>query len=627
MPDTISIEKHASTACAVFKIDLKGRFVYVDDETEELFGLSREELFGKSLYDFISPESHRLINDIFGRHARYELFYEAVPLVIRSHDGRFRQLEAVLTLNFISGNPVNYQFILRLSEASEISPRINWENRLLHLLHDDSEAIDFDHVAEIFCAAGGYSQSECYIPDDRDSLMMVGSYPPGSPAHTAPVYLEQLRASGRDRFSFIPDDVSRHEGFGDGRSEAVLCLWTGNDKNLIVRILGPKDYHPSDHRIANIHLISNLWNHYFEPRRKSSSTGELLSLLGRAGDAMGMGVAVVNDDYETVYINRTLNQMTGMRGQDKPEPDFRVMYKQWNVQDGDARAIPFDQSPFAKVKDVRETCSGSILISGGKGAMAATATPFELDESSLYLFCLLAGAGDPGGGFAAAIPGNPELLSLVHDIRAPLITIDAFTRRLRTNHADNLGGDGTFLVDGIMENSRILREMIDGLNELSRTRTDQEPPQDVYLKELIKDIITRLKAAYPDTNYRIKYIGGLPSLSAPKRKLTTLLRNILDNAFKYATSPESAIEIEYTLDGGWHRLSISDNGPGIHPDYAQKIFSPFFRAPEAANISGSGLGLALAHDIVTSWGGEIWVDKSDKPGATISFTLPQKIAR
>ncbi len=625
MPDTISIEKHASTACAVFKIDLKGRFVYVDDETEELFGLSREELFGKSLYDFISPESHRLINDVFGRHARYELFYEAVPLVIRSHDGQFRRLEAVLTLNFISGNPVNYQFILRLSDAAEISPRINWENRLLHLLREDPQAIDFDHVAEIFCAAAGYSQSECYIPDDRGSLMMVGSYPPGNPGHTAPVYLEQLRTSGRDRFSFIPEDLSRHEGFGDGRSEAVLCLWFGGGKNLIVRILGPKDYHPSEQRIANMHLISGLWNDHFEPYPEAVSTGEMFSLLGRAGDALDLGLAVVNDDYETIYINDTWYQLTGAPETDEPVLDFREIYDHWNAQDGKAQRVPFEQSPFAKAKSSNRPLSGVITIPGGMGKISAAAMPLTIADSTFYLFCLqpvgVASAEQP----ATVIPANSELLSLVHDIRAPLITIDAFTRRLRTKHAESLGDDGTFLVDSIMENSRILREMIDGLNELSANRTDREPPQDIYLKELFKDIISRLKAAYPSTHYRVKYIGGLPSVSAPKRKLTTLLRNILDNAFKYATTPEPLIEIEYALDAGWHRMSITDNGPGINPDYARKVFSPFFRTPEAADITGSGLGLALARDIVTSWGGKIWVDRLDKPGTTISLTLPSKI--
>lgn len=627
MPDTISIEEHTSTACAVFKIDLKGRFVYVDDETEELFGLSREELFGKSLYDFISPESHRLINDVFGRHARYEIFYEAVPLVIRANDGRFRRLEAVLTINFISGNPVNYQFILRLAEASEISPRVNWENQLLHLLGDDPESTEFDHVAEIFCAAGGYSQAECYIPDDRDSLMMVGSYPPGSPNHTAPAYLEQLRAAGRDRFSFNPEDVTRHEGFGDGRSEVVICLWYKNGKDLIARLLGPKDYHPSDQRIANIHLISGLWNSYFEIGQESSSTGEMFSLLGRIGDGFNIGLAAIDDDYTAVFANNTFFMLTGMSKADQKERDFREIYRRWNASDSDSQPISFDKSPFSKAVKSRDVSTGLITIPGGKGSLIASATPLEAGEATLYIFSLKLDSKESDGESAAILPGIPELLSLVHDIRAPLITIDAFTRRLKTRHAEKLGDDGVFLVEGIEENIRILHEMIDGLNELSRTRTDQEPQRDIFLKEIVKDIVAKLKAAYPEAHYRIKYAGSLPVVSAPKRKLTTLLRNILDNAFKYAASSEATIEIACSLEDGWHRVSISDNGPGINPDYAQKVFSPFFRAPEATVVAGSGLGLTLAHDIVESWGGQIRVDQTGKHGATISFTLPPKIAR
>ncbi len=56
MSRTIGTDKLVSTACAVFKIDLRGRFVYIDDETEELLGLTREELFGKSIYEFISND-------------------------------------------------------------------------------------------------------------------------------------------------------------------------------------------------------------------------------------------------------------------------------------------------------------------------------------------------------------------------------------------------------------------------------------------------------------------------------------------------------------------------------------------------------------------------------------------
>jgi len=170
MPGTISTEKQLSAACAVFKIDLKGRFVYIDDETEDLFGLTREELFGKSIYDFISSDSHQVLDTILGQHKRYESFFESFPLTIREGDGTFRLLDAVITLNFISGNPVNYQFILLAAKASEISPRINWERRLLQFIQCRPGQIDFNIVAEMFCSLGGYSSAECFLSGNGRNL-------------------------------------------------------------------------------------------------------------------------------------------------------------------------------------------------------------------------------------------------------------------------------------------------------------------------------------------------------------------------------------------------------------------------------------------------------------------------
>ncbi|MCP4568036.1 MAG: PAS domain-containing protein, partial [FCB group bacterium] len=100
------------TRCAVFKIDLKGRFVFIDEETEKILGIAPEELFGCSIYDFISADSVRNLENILNCHNRYESFYEAMPLTIRVNDSKLNRYNTVVTLNFISGNPVNYQFIL-----------------------------------------------------------------------------------------------------------------------------------------------------------------------------------------------------------------------------------------------------------------------------------------------------------------------------------------------------------------------------------------------------------------------------------------------------------------------------------------------------------------------------------
>jgi len=627
MPDTISTENYASTACAVFKIDLKGRFVYIDDETEELFGLSREELFGKSLYDFITPETRRHLDTVLRGHSRCELFFESLPLMIQTEFGML-QLDAVVTVNFISGSPVNYQFILRLSATSHIEPAATWERMFLDLLRDAPDEIDFGLLAEVCSTASGYSTTECYIPDSRGALKMVGAFPGDNPGHTAPAYLDAYRGAGEDRFSFRAEDISRHEGFGDGRSEALLFLWHDGGKNLVMRLTGPEGYRPSDQQVNNIELFTRLWNRHAEQNGRACSLGDQLDIIGDAGAALGIGVAAVSDCFEIVYANESFLRLTGQPDLPDAERDFRNVASGWDFRDPQSRPLTFEQSLFSEVMEKRQLCVGCIVIPGSSEPIIALAAPMEAGDATVFLYCLTNRCAHVDTASPVADRDNFELLSLVHDIRSPLITIEAFTRRLRSKYADRLDSDGMFIADGIIENSRILQEMIDGLNELSRNRSDDEAAQDVYLEELIKDVTQELKSAYPGTQYRIKFPGGLPSIRAPKRKLATIFRNILDNAFKYTASvSEPAIEIEYALEAGRHRFLISDNGPGIDPDYAKKIFAPFFRTPEASTIQGNGIGLALAHDIVAGWGGKIWVERPEQQGMRIAFTVPPDLPR
>jgi len=80
----------------------------------------------------------------------------------------------------------------------------------------------------------------------------------------------------------------------------------------------------------------------------------------------------------------------------------------------------------------------------------------------------------------------------------------------------------------------------------------------------------------------------------------------------------------YSRENGRHLFSVSDYGPGIGDDYKDKVFEPFFRIPREGlkNIPGTGMGLAIARDLVISWGGKIWLENSGQAGTTVSFTLP-----
>ncbi len=106
--------------CAVCKIDLKGRFVYVDDATEKLTGYTKEELFGKSFLDFVTESGHSLVSHILYHRNHYETFFDSVRLEIIDHNKNSRAASVIFSLNFIAGNPVNFQVIIDVDTVDEV---------------------------------------------------------------------------------------------------------------------------------------------------------------------------------------------------------------------------------------------------------------------------------------------------------------------------------------------------------------------------------------------------------------------------------------------------------------------------------------------------------------------------
>jgi PAS domain S-box-containing protein len=626
MSRTIGTDNSVSTACAVFKIDLRGRFVYIDDETEELLGLTREELFGKSIYEFISSDSHQVLDIILGNHKRYESFYESLSLTMREGGGRLRRLDTVITLNFIAGNPVNYQFILLPPADARIMPGVNWERHLLETTRLNPEEIDFSQIAEMFCALGGYPSGECYLGSNAGDLESVGSFPHQDPDHSAPTYLERFLDSKKSGFSFIPEDCRLHEGFGKGKSEAVLALPFHNQMTLFVWLYGPAEYRPPETRLREIRLFTETWEASIQPGHNVLSTGYQFKLLGQAADALELGLLVVNDSQEMIFRNNGFSKIIGSSEDVTAENDFRELYRQLDPCDLEAQPLPYSKSPFAQSVEACKFIVGCLRMVGHENPMTVLTGPIGIGEEPLFVFCFIPYNGNSSEALLKNHSGVKLIRAIAHDIRAPLITIEAFTNRLQANHADQLDKDGRFAVNCVMENGRILQQMVQALGDMSQNWEDQEVPEKVYARMIINDQITYLKATYPNTQYQIKIPNGLPEIYAPKRKLMQLFRNILDNAFKYSASADKPmVTIEYSLENGWHQFSVSDNGPGVEKQYREKIFSPFFRIPDAMSLPGTGMGLAIASDIVSSWGGKIWLDNPHKRGSKISFILPSRM--
>ena len=111
---------------------------------------------------------------------------------------------------------------------------------------------------------------------------------------------------------------------------------------------------------------------------------------------------------------------------------------------------------------------------------------------------------------------------------------------------------------------------------------------------------------------------------ADRSRLRQVLEHLLENAVKYAP-PDTTIEIDWRLDEGVVRVEVTDEGPGIPPEWRDRIFEPYARH-ETATARGSGIGLYAARRLAESMGGQLWCEPAPSGGARFVLALPAAVA-
>jgi light-regulated signal transduction histidine kinase (bacteriophytochrome) len=114
----------------------------------------------------------------------------------------------------------------------------------------------------------------------------------------------------------------------------------------------------------------------------------------------------------------------------------------------------------------------------------------------------------------------------------------------------------------------------------------------------------------------------LPTVRADATQLGQLLQNLLGNALKYRGERPPRIHVAVERQGQRWQFAVRDNGIGIDPEYAERIFLVFQRLHTRDEYPGTGIGLAICQKIVERHGGQLLVDSQVGQGATFSFTLP-----
>ncbi|QCJ47861.1 PAS domain-containing protein [Haloprofundus sp. MHR1] len=208
-----------------------------------------------------------------------------------------------------------------------------------------------------------------------------------------------------------------------------------------------------------------------------------------------------------------------------------------------------------------------------------------------------------------------------HDLQEPLRMVSSYLQLVERRYGDELDEDGREFLEFAVDGADRMREMLDGLLKYSRINSRQNPFETVDLDDVLADVRDDLAIKIEDSDAEIE-AETLPHVYGDEGQLRQVFQNLLDNTIKYSGDKPPRVNVAAERNGTKWTISVSDEGIGIDPDDADRIFGVFQRLHGQSERDGTGIGLALCERIIERHDGDIWVESEPGEGATFSFTLP-----
>jgi signal transduction histidine kinase len=206
--------------------------------------------------------------------------------------------------------------------------------------------------------------------------------------------------------------------------------------------------------------------------------------------------------------------------------------------------------------------------------------------------------------------------SVSHDLRAPLRSMDGFSRELLIGYEDKVDEKGKHYLMRVREAARRMSDLIDDMLNLSRLSRMAMRRTSVDLTSMIEAIAAEAEERAEGRRIAWKIEPQLRAHADP-HLMRIVFENLIGNAVKF-TASQSEGRIEVGREGD--ALFVRDNGVGFDPQYAQKLFAPFQRV-HGSEFEGTGIGLAIVHRLIHRHDGRVWAESAPGHGAIFRFTL------
>jgi light-regulated signal transduction histidine kinase (bacteriophytochrome) len=206
-------------------------------------------------------------------------------------------------------------------------------------------------------------------------------------------------------------------------------------------------------------------------------------------------------------------------------------------------------------------------------------------------------------------------------LKTPLRSVSLFTEQLADSMGHKLDPDSETSLQFIRQGARQAQDMIHRLLQYAMAANHDRVETATDLEDALAGALGDLQNSARETNATITN-DPLPVVQGDGDSLRQLLLNLLANAIKYRGKQAPEIHVAARDAGTEWIISVRDNGIGINPHYAGKVFELFERLHSASEYEGSGIGLSICRRIVQRHGGRIWFESELGHGCTFYFTLP-----
>lgn len=207
-----------------------------------------------------------------------------------------------------------------------------------------------------------------------------------------------------------------------------------------------------------------------------------------------------------------------------------------------------------------------------------------------------------------------------HDLQEPLRMVAAYTQLLGERYKGKLDENADKFIGYASEGALRMQVLIQDLLAFSRVGR-KEACESVDCNAVMKEVLQTLASGIRESGALVT-CTELPVVWADRTQMAQVFQNLIGNAIKFRGKEPPVVSVQSEKSGQHWQFSVSDNGIGIPPEYAENIFVVFQRLHTRNEYPGNGIGLAICKKIIERCGGRIWMESQAGSGSTFKFIMP-----